>query len=199
MRKSPHAGRSGLALEPLDADPFGNDDHLARAAVVEQLGQLQQQRRVVLHRQRARVEQPRTVGKLLLASPGVVARPLRQLVQRRPVVNDVDPRRVDAPPLEHGAKVLGNDDQRIAAARTGAVEAHEVLADGVTEHGDAPLEQRVRGDAVDVLHPEHVPHAAATAVSHQPSLRDRRRVGRQHDVGSKLRRGVRQQVAVFLL
>ena len=128
--------------------------------------------------------------------PVVVPRPQRQFVEHGPVVHDVDSRRIDAPCFEDGAEVFGDHDHRVAEPGARAVEPHEVLAGGVTNDGQLAFEQVVRGDAVDVLHPEHVADAVLAAVSDEPVLRNRRRVAGEDDFGLEVPASVRQQLAV---
>ena len=80
-------------------------------ALVEQLGQLEQQLRVVLHGHRARVQKPWPRRQAVLARPFVVARPQRQLIEHRPIVHHVNPRPVDSPVFKQWPEVFGDQNE----------------------------------------------------------------------------------------
>ena len=127
-----------------------------------------------------------TIAKLVLVRPGVVARPQRHIFQRCPVMNHVNPPRVDTPLRQQRGEIGRDYHDCVAQAGRLLVKAEEILTNDLPETRHLSSQQSICGQAVNVLNPRDKSRAVVRTPAGQPHLRNRRRIGRDNNVRLKL-------------
>src|SRR5262249_37698515 len=148
------------APEQVRAEPFRHDDDAGGGIVAQLTGELEQEPGVVLDAERARIQQHLPADEVVAASPGVVARPARKLLDRRPVLDDEHAVVGDARRAREGPEVVRDADDGAARTELAPLEGDEEAPDEAADEGKPARKSALHRDAVDVLLPEHEPHAA---------------------------------------
>jgi hypothetical protein len=134
-RQQHEIGQPGaVGAQPVRAETFRHHHDADVRAVAEALGGGEQQARIVLEPDRARIEENQLVGEAMRARPGIVARLRRQFLARRPVLDDVDARARHAPALEDRHEILGDDDRARRSAQQLPLQRRVARRDEMADH-----------------------------------------------------------------
>ena len=132
--------------EPVCPSAFGDDDHLDVLVPREVAGELHDDSRIVLEPECPRVENDPLVDQVVFTSPLVGAGPEWQLVDRRPILDHVDPVRRDPELSKSRQEPVGDDRDCIASEQERALERDEAIADRGTEPSVATFEDSPDAD-----------------------------------------------------